>query len=51
MAQLNELTKLNGKYGSLRKISFRVGFLALLALLALLISLVGILAVPFTLFG
>jgi len=51
MAQLTELSKLNSKYGSLKKIAFRVGFLALLALLALLISLAGILAIPVALLG
>lgn len=51
MAQLTELAKLNSKYGSLKKIAFRVGFLALIALLALLISFAGILAIPLALLG
>jgi hypothetical protein len=51
MAQLRELSQLNSKYGSLRKIAFRVGFLALLALLALIISLASVLAIPLALLG
>lgn len=48
MAQLHELSRLNSKYGELRKIAFRVGFLALLAVIGIVFSL---LVIPFSLFG
>jgi hypothetical protein len=48
MAQLHELSKLNSKYGELRKIAFRVGFLALLALIGLIASF---LIIPLSLIG